>query len=544
MKFKAFAYIFSIVFGSLSIFGLAQAVVEPGTGSNYVDVASCRQDGKDIMVKRLPNGVEFKLTSTLRDAGHGMRYYTLNCVSQNRYFVSWKEASSTTTSPVVTIPAPQVVDLYVYDSSRGVGIAKNAQSYQDAKTFVEPSVVNVSDTVSALDFSMQISNLDKKFTFGFVWTDNIADSVHFDEGLVKSLASRVVFVSPSKQKIIINDYYKGKYIMLVGFVRNNDGVSQVPNMPVEVDDVVAVYLKTASTSSVSEVIHGAPKIVSPIGRQILTNFPRIATLKWDSVAGASSYAIELACDTCGKKDYQAILRFTASTTEFTTPELWGDNVYRYRVQGVAPNGSKGPWSTYAYFRYKTGGITNPTPDTTKPQAFLKVLDTHEIGNGYSYRFLVRGKDTSSAIKKMTLQKRDTNTTTWSTVYEWNWSNPTSTAKEVELQHPTTTLPYGSTYLFQLIVEDSAGNTVTSEQLRVVVPISGIDSDNDGLSDEREKTLGTDPFKKDTDADELSDGDEVLVWKSNPLKADTDGDRYPDGIEVRYGYNPNGSGTIF
>lgn len=72
----------------------------------------------------------------------------------------------------------------------------------------------------------------------------------------------------------------------------------------------------------------------------------------------------------------------------------------------------------------------------------------------------------------------------------------------------------------------------------------VDSDKDGLDDVREKELGTDPYNADTDKDGLSDGDEVIIWKTNPLNPDTDGDSYLDGQEVRNGYNPLGSGKLF
>jgi len=52
------------------------------------------------------------------------------------------------------------------------------------------------------------------------------------------------------------------------------------------------------------------------------------------------------------------------------------------------------------------------------------------------------------------------------------------------------------------------------------PIPEIDTDNDGLSDEKEEMYDTDP--------------------NNP---DTDGDGYLDGDEVKNGYNPNGEGKL-
>jgi hypothetical protein len=72
----------------------------------------------------------------------------------------------------------------------------------------------------------------------------------------------------------------------------------------------------------------------------------------------------------------------------------------------------------------------------------------------------------------------------------------------------------------------------------------VDTDSDGLDDIREKQLGTDITKKDTDLDGLSDGDEVLIWKTKPLIKDTDGDGYIDGVEIKNGYNPLGPGKLY
>ena len=61
------------------------------------------------------------------------------------------------------------------------------------------------------------------------------------------------------------------------------------------------------------------------------------------------------------------------------------------------------------------------------------------------------------------------------------------------------------------------------------PSGGVDSDNDGLTDEEEEIEGTDPTKEDTDNDGLSDGDEV-AFGSDPKNQDSDGDGLSDGDE--------------
>ncbi len=63
-----------------------------------------------------------------------------------------------------------------------------------------------------------------------------------------------------------------------------------------------------------------------------------------------------------------------------------------------------------------------------------------------------------------------------------------------------------------------------------------DTDGDGLTDQQEKKLGTDPEVADTDGDGLLDGEEVELG-IDPTVADTDGDGYLDGDEVAEGSDP-------
>lgn len=67
----------------------------------------------------------------------------------------------------------------------------------------------------------------------------------------------------------------------------------------------------------------------------------------------------------------------------------------------------------------------------------------------------------------------------------------------------------------------------------------VDTDGDGLTDAKEKSLGTDPNNADTDNDGLTDGEEVNEYDTDPLVADTDEDGLSDGDEVNsYNTDPN------
>ena len=91
-----------------------------------------------------------------------------------------------------------------------------------------------------------------------------------------------------------------------------------------------------------------------------------------------------------------------------------------------------------------------------------------------------------------------------------------------------------------VVEET--NNVVDQPIQPTVT-GPVDSDQDGLTDEEETKLETDPNSPDTDQDSLTDREEVRVYGTDPLKADTDGDGYPDGQEVKNGFNPKGPGKL-
>ncbi|MCM1508369.1 MAG: cellulose binding domain-containing protein [Ruminococcus flavefaciens] len=64
-----------------------------------------------------------------------------------------------------------------------------------------------------------------------------------------------------------------------------------------------------------------------------------------------------------------------------------------------------------------------------------------------------------------------------------------------------------------------------------------DCDQDGLSNYQEYLIGTDPFNTDSDFDNISDGDEVNIYGTDPMNPDTDEDTIWDGDEIALGLNP-------
>ena len=60
---------------------------------------------------------------------------------------------------------------------------------------------------------------------------------------------------------------------------------------------------------------------------------------------------------------------------------------------------------------------------------------------------------------------------------------------------------------QAIRRDVSGNVLIYKVDKTSLPK---DSDGDGLADEKEKAIGTNPHNKDTDQDDMPDGQEVLL----------------------------------
>ncbi len=91
--------------------------------------------------------------------------------------------------------------------------------------------------------------------------------------------------------------------------------------------------------------------------------------------------------------------------------------------------------------------------------------------------------------------------------------------------------------YSVIVRNPTGTSVTSSNGTLTIVTAGQDVDHDGLLNETEVLIGTNPLSPDTDGDGLSDYDEIFVYHTNPLSPDTDSDGIPDKWEIDHGLNP-------
>ncbi|MBN2567216.1 hypothetical protein JXB02_03985 [Candidatus Woesearchaeota archaeon] len=93
------------------------------------------------------------------------------------------------------------------------------------------------------------------------------------------------------------------------------------------------------------------------------------------------------------------------------------------------------------------------------------------------------------------------------------------------------------------------NTLERPKLILItdpVDILDLDPDGDGLTIDEEIQFKIDPYRADSDADGMTDVDEIAIYKTDPTNSDSDGDTLPDGFEIKNLMDPrlvdsNGNG---
>lgn len=96
---------------------------------------------------------------------------------------------------------------------------------------------------------------------------------------------------------------------------------------------------------------------------------------------------------------------------------------------------------------------------------------------------------------------------------------------------------GATTLWRVRVGAVTGPSTPASSMFVMLTCGdrsgsqGADRDRDGLSDEAETMIGSNPDAFDTDGDTIPDGFEVFGTGTRPELADSDGDGSPDNVEL-------------
>lgn len=100
-------------------------------------------------------------------------------------------------------------------------------------------------------------------------------------------------------------------------------------------------------------------------------------------------------------------------------------------------------------------------------------------------------------------------------YSWTIaSGPTSASLSgADTATPSLTATEAGSYTVQLVVSDGLANSAPDLVSITVSPAPPTDTDGDGLSDDEERRIGTDPLNPDTDGDGYRDGDEVAAGTS-------------------------------
>lgn len=121
-------------------------------------------------------------------------------------------------------------------------------------------------------------------------------------------------------------------------------------------------------------------------------------------------------------------------------------------------------------------------------------------------------------------------------YQWRFDGSNLLSGETNSYLLLTNISLSQAGAYSVLVSNQLGSVVSSNAI-LTVYVAGVDYDADGLLNETEIQLGTNPYAPDTDGDGLSDYAELFVHGTSPLTTDTDGDGIPDGWEVQHGLNP-------
>lgn len=250
------------------------------------------------------------------------------------------------------------------------------------------------------------------------------------------------------------------------------------------------------------------------------------TLAWDSSSG----------------NIDGYIIFYAEQSVLTNPstQINAGNVVQYTVTNLTPG------HTY-YFAVKAYNSSEQSPFSN--EIFFTVpggsASTTTITGGGVTTTVPGGKTTTTTVSTTTSKPGTGTTTTVPKGTATTSISNTGGSSSGGAASSTTTIGFGTSTTTSAAVNTSTTTTVS---------LGPLDSDQDGLPDDKELVYGTDPNNADTDGDGLRDGEELGYWGDkwnedsdgdgliNILDSDSDNDGFLDGLEVAQGTSPTDSNS--
>ena len=197
-----------------------------------------------------------------------------------------------------------------------------------------------------------------------------------------------------------------------------------------------------------------------------------------------------------------------------------------------------------------------TKTTKSSEIALRSLGTNEFGfagiqrltNGSMQVTVTNGTDAAEVFAYTVWHTSSVSVVVWTNEFDevltnshtaWHPVSPSFDGIESAWECLSTNLP-----LINGVGVYEDADIPDNARVRFYAVVKLMDTDGDGLSDGAEILVyRTDPDNPDSDGDGLSDYEEVITYGTNPNDPDSDGDGLPDAWEVQHGLDPLDDGSV-
>lgn len=371
----------------------------PDSGWNPVNTDKCMQVGKDIQVENFGN--TYLLTSECRDAGNGLKQYTMSCLSDKQYRVDWKPCSADDLKKVT----PNCSDT---DNGIDYGVSGNTTGPTEISDTVQTQSDTCGDFVGDSGKASGSFVLERHCSVGRIHNQWYKCEYGCSAGACQAKPVPAPVAKCSETDGLSYDVYgtasgndevtgqNGEYGDSCGAYVGDKGktsgdyIAETHCSAGNGKNYVHTQWYKCANGCVSGVcqpkkldvapsydLNAKTTITSPLNNTVFTNFPRIANINWQEVKSSNNYLVEVGCDKCGVgAPWSDTYKWKAYSNSFTTQPLSGDNQFRTRVLPMYPNGTSGQWSDYTYFSFNTASNNNQT----SPVSSLPVCSDITGGN--------------------------------------------------------------------------------------------------------------------------------------------------------------------